>query len=150
MRYGFESPPGWIERPFPPPQRGVYLTEPPGTPRAAVLLTQPIVPHGTLAEQLERAVADGCVDAEILEQTPPRPQVTGSGLTGLVVQVRVRVTARSVIPEEIRIFVLLEAPDERIPLILLMEPDALPQHAATLEQLLCSIHVLSQGGQSLY
>jgi hypothetical protein len=152
-RYGFEAPPGWVRRPFPPPQRGVYLTAPPGTPRAAILLMEPIAPHGDVLAQLETVVDKGCAGTRVVERVAARPigrAAAGAGLDGAFAVTRVVMTFESRARDEARCFALLEGLLERLPIVYLSDASALPTHRGALEQVLTSIQVLVPAGESLY
>jgi len=149
MRYRFEPPPGWRERPFPPPQRGVYLTAPPDTPRASILLMDAIQPVGTLEEQADDSLRRGCSDAQTVTAVAAAPLV-GHPLPGAAARALVRATWDGRTRDEIRLFALFEGLGERLPIVFLGDPDALAFHAAALHALFASIEWTGASGDSLY
>lgn len=118
MKFDVAIPPGWIQTPFPPPQRGLYLHAPPGGTRAALLLMDAIAADGTLADQLARAVATGCSGAELLAQAPATAMTTMAELPGLSIVTRVRVRHDGREREELRVFTLIDAGDVRLPIVM--------------------------------
>ncbi len=149
MRYAFEPPPGWIARPFPPPQQGVYLTSPPGTPHASILLEDAIEPSGTLLQQIEASLSEGCADVQILERIPAVP-LPSHGLPGAAAAVRIKVVFEGSEHQEGRVFALFEGQRERLPVIFLGELSALPFHWAAMEGIFDSIRVLHAASELLY
>ena len=119
-----DFPPGWIQTPFPPPQRGIYLHAPPGGARGALLLMDALAPHGTLAEQLATAVKTGCADVELLATAEPYTFATTSKMPGLSVAARVRVTHEGRQRDELRVFTLVDAGDIRLPIVFLGDLNA--------------------------
>jgi hypothetical protein len=150
-RYAYESPPGWLQRPFPAPQQGVYLTAPPGTPRASILLMDAIAPRGSVAEQLEEVVSQGCTDAaELLERLAAQPLPSSGGLPGMVAVVRLRVVHEGQERAEGRAFALFEGHGERLPVIFMGDSNALPYHKAAVNQVLGSIRSHLPDAEALY
>ena len=115
----FDHPPGWIESPFPPPQRGIYLHAPPGGARGAILMMDAIAPHGSLEDQLAAAVVTGCSGAELLAQAAPYAFETVANMRGLSIATRVRVTHEGKVREELRVFTLVDAGELRLPIVFL-------------------------------
>jgi hypothetical protein len=124
MRYAFETPRGWSRSPFPPPQRGVYLRAPVSTPSpegASILLFDAVAPSGTMEEQLAGLVKQGCEGAKVGKGTKPAPVKT-RGFPALSVTVHTQVGAGRGAREETRIFVLVDAGSERLPVAFIGGP----------------------------
>jgi hypothetical protein len=144
MRYAFTTPPGWSRSPFPPPQRGVYLRAPVATPSpegASILLFDAVAPAGTLEEQLAEIAQQSCEGAKITRRGQPAPVKT-AGFGGVTVSVGVEP------PEggregELRIFFLIDAGSERLPVVFIGGARALPRHQEALDLLIGSIAPLT-------
>jgi len=137
MRYAFTVPDGWSRSPFPPPQQGIYLRAPVTTPSpegASILLLDAVAPAGSLEDHLMAMVKQGCEGARIVKQGKPAP-VTTAGYRGL----RVQVSAQAAGVEEIRVFVLIDAGDERLPLAFVGGEKSLPMHQEALDAVIASI-----------
>jgi hypothetical protein len=138
MRYAYTVPAGWSRSPFPPPQQGIYLRAPVSTPSpegASILLLDAVAPAGSLEDHLQAMVEQGCEGARIMRTGKPSPVTTTAGYRGL----RVQLTARSEGREEIRVFVLVDAGPERLPLAFVGGARSLPLHEAALDGLIASI-----------
>jgi hypothetical protein len=149
-QYHFDMPEGWVGVPLPPPHAGVHIR--PGAPqapqtRAVIVLLGPVPPAGTLGETLDLMVEEASAGAEIVRRGDALP-FRSVAYPGLLTAVRLRLLQPGELPpDEGRIFAVLDAGMERIPVVFAGGPDALPQHKAALDQVLSSLrpHV---GGQS--
>jgi hypothetical protein len=146
MRYAFTTPKGWSRSPFPPPQRGVYLRAPVSTPSpesASILLFDVVAPAGTMEEHLAQLVKQGCEGAKVVKTSKPAAIKTVSfpGLT-MTAQVQVPGAGRSS-REEIRIFTLVDAGADRLPVAFIGGPRSMPMHKEPFETLIRSISPLS-------
>jgi hypothetical protein len=150
VRYGYAMPPGWIRRPNPSPQQGVFLASPPGTPFARLLLMDAIVPDGTLEDQVERSLTQGCAGVQIVERIRAARLPPGPGLPGAAASARVRMPLGIGFREEGRLFALFEGQGERLPVVFLGETTALPFHRAALQGIFESILVLAAEDGSLF
>jgi len=150
MRYGFDSPPGWIERPYPPPQKGVLLVAPPLTPRASILFMDAISSVGTLEEQVEAALDQGCADSVVLERGRAMRLPPGPGLPGVVAVAKVAL--KEVVPtlETHRVFAMFQGQYERLPVVFLGDSEAMTAHHDTLQQVLASIRIEDPQDEALY
>ena len=117
MKFSFDTPPGWIETPFPPPQRGIYLHAPPGGLRGALLLMDAITAQGSLEDQVAGALATGTAGTELLGRSDAIPFTTVAQLRGLSIVARVGVTHGDRTREEIRVFSLVDAGAIRLPIV---------------------------------
>jgi len=149
-RYHVEVPEGWIRRPFPPPQRGIYVTSPPGTARLSVLLTDPLVPVGTLESQVTAIASQGCADVQVLEESRPFPLRAAPGLPGAATLRQVEARFEGKVHLELRVFMLLDVGTERLPVLLLGQPDGLAQHGSEIIGMLASVKRLHMTSDSLY
>jgi hypothetical protein len=137
MRYAFTVPQGWSRSPFPPPQQGIYLRAPVSTPSpegASILLLDAVAPAGTLEEHLQQVVAHGCEGGRIRKSEKP-VAVASKAYRGLATRVAVDAGGR----EEIRLFALLDAGAERLPLAFVGGTRSLPLHQAAWDALLASV-----------
>ena len=137
MRYAYTVPAGWSRSPFPPPQQGIYLRAPVSTPSpegASILLLDAVAPAGSLEEHLMAMVKQGCDGARIVKTGKPSP-VTTAGYRG----VRIQVSAEAEGREEIRVFVLVDAGQERLPLAFVGGAKSLPMHQEALDGVIASI-----------
>jgi hypothetical protein len=141
MKYTFTTPPGWSRSPFPPPQRGVYLRAPVATASAdsaSILLFDAVAPAGSLDEQLAEIVKQSCDGAKITRQEKPAPVKT-VGYAGIHVSASVQVPGAGRGRDELRVFYLIDAGTERLPVAFIGGPRALPAHQAALDTLVGSI-----------
>lgn len=151
MRYSFTTPPGWSRSPFPPPQRGVYLRAPVSTPSpegASILLFDAVAAQGTLDEHLASVAKEGCEGAKIGKSSKPAPVKAGP-YQGLTVTVSVQVQAEGRARDEVRIFALLDAGADRLPLAFVGGAKSLPVHQEAWESLLASVGPL-EAASALY
>ncbi len=148
MRYAFDTPTGWSRSPFPAPQRGVYLraaVSPPSEESASILLFDVVAPAGTLEEQLEALVAQGIDGVKLEKRGRPSPLRTAA-YPGLSLSVSVQVTGAPA-RHELRVFILVDAGSERLPVAFIGGPRSLPLHQAALDQVLASIGPLDPGSE---
>jgi hypothetical protein len=141
MRYSFATPRGWSRSPFPPPQRGVYLRAPVSTPSpegASILLFDAVAPQGTLEEHLSILVKEGTEGAKVGKTGKPSP-IRTTHYAGLAVTVTVSVTSGGRARDEIRVFALVDAGGDRLPIALVGGAKALPRHQEAWEGVLASI-----------
>jgi hypothetical protein len=127
MKFAFDVPPGWVESPYPPPHRGIYLHAPPGGLRGAMLMMDAITSRGTLAEQLADAVRTGTQGTQLLGEGDAIEFTTRSQLAGLSIPTIVRVTHEGRTRDEVRVFTLVDAGAIRLPVVFLGDvgaPDA--------------------------
>lgn len=156
-RYTFTMPPGWIGQRI--AEHAVQLqpiatavAEPPPDSAALIFLLPPVAPaslwaHGVtgperaqvFAESLNEMVTTGCADARILHRAPPLRIAAADAYPGASVLVWVELPTARV---QGRVFILLDAEVEWIPLLFLGEPAALPQHMPALALVLSSLRRL--------
>ncbi len=140
MRYAFDTPTGWSRSPFPPPQRGVYLRAPVSTPSeesASLLLFDALAPAGTLEEQLEALVKQGSDGVKLERSGRPSP-VRTAAYPGLSLSLSVQVDGAPA-RDELRVFILIDAGSERLPVAFIGGPRSLPLPQPALDAVLASI-----------
>lgn len=148
-RYSYVTPAGWRPHPFPPPHQGVQLRAPipPNRPdSAALLLLEAVAPHGSLEEQLSALVREGCLGAEVIETSPP-VRLRTLAYEGLAQAVRLAVPGPRPHPE-VRLFALVDAAVERLPVVLIGGPDLLAVHKPAFDYLIASIGPADGAGGS--
>lgn len=145
MHYDFSAPPSWRTEWLPGGGRGLVLQAPVerDTPeRAAIYLLDPLVPAGTLAEQLAQAVQRSLTRQEVVKKGAPQP-VEGAAYPGLLIPMRVRVNVEVggeiEQQDEGRLYVMLDAGTDRLLVVFTGGPKALPLHHAAFEAFLRSI-----------
>ncbi len=144
MRYSFTTPAGWSRSPFPPPQRGVYLRAPSDTPSpegASVLLFDAVAPAGSLEEHLQTIIEHTCESTpglKITKRGKPAPIET-TGYTGLSIALTVQIPEGRRTRDELRVYYLIEAGDERLPVTFVGGPKSLGAHQQALDTLISSI-----------
>ena len=153
-QYHFDMPEGWVGVPLPSPHVGVQIRPGPDggaqTPqtRAVIVLLGPVPAAGALSETLEQMVEEGCAGTATVRRGDALP-FRSAAYPGLLTAVRLRISGNGdgVGPDEGRIFAIIDAGVERVPVVFAGGPDALPLHKPALDRVLSSLrpHV---GGQS--
>jgi hypothetical protein len=146
MRYSFIPPARWSRSPFPPPQRGVYLRAPVATPSAesaSILLFEALAPVGTLEDHLAAMVKETCAGLKVGKSGKPEPKKTRS-FRALAQSLSLQVPATPKPRDELRVLVLVEADDERLPVAFIGASKSLPVHQAALDDLIASIGRLEE------
>ncbi len=155
-QYHFDMPEGWIGAPLPPPHIGVSLRpSAPQSPesRAEIHLLRPFVPPAgatlpaTLAEALAEVVREGVAGARVIRQAEPIP-FHSVAYPGLLTAVRLRLPTAADPGDEGRIFAVLDAGGERIPVVFAGGPEALPRHKEALDTVLTSLRPHVGGSDS--
>jgi hypothetical protein len=144
MRYAFDTPKGWSRSPFPPPQRGVYLRAPVSTPSpegASILLFDAVAAAGSMEEHLAAVVKQGCEGAKVVKSGKPASLRTAA-FPALAVTVQTQVGSGRAAREETRVFVLVDAGAERLPVAFIGGPRS-STYRATFDALVASIAPLS-------
>jgi hypothetical protein len=174
-QYHFDMPDGWIGAPSPPPVLGVRMR--PSAPhgartRASILLREPVPAQGSLHDALSRLVSEG-TDGAILIKQAPAISFRSVAFPGLLTAVRLRPPPGPQSPndpndpantpdapdtptpkdpsagcDEGRIFAVLDAGIDHIPVIFTGGPDALPLHKEALDRVLTSLRPYLGGGDS--
>lgn len=146
MHYDFTTPADWTVTPD-KDSRSVILRPPivegdGDASRAALFLLDPLVPAGTLAEQLEQAVKKSLTGVTIVKQEAPQP-LSGLRYAALLLPVRVRVPMNTgealVMQEEGRLYILIDAESDRLLVVFTGAKRAMAQHQQTLDAFLKSI-----------
>lgn len=146
MRYSFTTPPGWSRSPFPPPQRGVYLRAPTPTPSpegASILLFDAVAAHGSLEDHLAEIVSEGCEGLKVVKQGKPVALKTTFPTLMVSITVTVPASQGTRARDEQRIFALVDAGSERLPVAFIGGAKSLPMYQGALESLLGSIGPLA-------
>lgn len=138
MRFGYTPPENWRPAPYPPPQNGVCLRWPEGTPRAVILLMDRVVPHGTLPEQLQFIVGNGSQDGELIEKSQPEP-LHHAKYPALRMTAKIRVLRNESTHIETRVFALLDVGPDRLPIVFLGSDEAFAVHGAVFAALIASV-----------
>jgi hypothetical protein len=153
MRYDFSPPLGWTVGKLPDGGRGLVLQAPPtaeASERAALFLLDPLSPVGALAEQLGQAMQTSLAGVEVVRRGATQP-VTAAAYPGLLCPVRVRLPVASPspaagatelarpLPEEGRVYFLLQTPQDRLLVVFVGGQKALPKYQAALDEFLGSI-----------
>ena len=151
MRFTFNSPPGWSRSPFPPPQRGVYLRSPTNTPSpesASILLFDAVAADGTLEEHLTALVKQSC-DGLKIGKTGKPVAVNAHSYRGLSITLTLSVppAGGGRARDEIRVYILIDAGHERLPITFIGGARSLPQHQAALDSLVGSVSALNLGAE---
>lgn len=165
-QYHFDMPDGWIGAPAPPPLLGVRMR--PSAPHgartsASILLVEPVPAQGSLNDALSRLIADGTDGALVIKQAPSI-SFRSVAFPGLLTAVRLRPQAQvqpqpqdpqagpqagpQAEEDEGRIYAILDAGIDHIPVIFTGGPDALPLHKEALDRVLTSLRPYLGGGDS--
>lgn len=145
-------PEGWRGVPLPPPHVGVQVRplapQSPAT-RAVIVLLGPVPPGGALRDTLEQMVEEGNAGAQVVRRGDTL-SFRSAAYPGLLTAVRLRVPAANGVPapDEGRIYAVLDAGQERIPVVFAGGPEALPMHRAALDTVLSSLRPHVGGEQS--
>ncbi|MCS6911997.1 MAG: hypothetical protein RMK29_00940 [Myxococcales bacterium] len=151
-QYHFDMPEGWEGVPLPPPQAGVQIRpREPQSPssRAVIVLLGPVPPEGGLRDTLEQMVQEGNAGAQVVRRGDTLP-FRSAAYPGLLTAVRLRVPSANgaPVPDEGRIYAVLDAGQERIPVVFAGGPEALPMHRAALDTVLSSLRPYVGGEHS--
>lgn len=152
-QYHFDMPEGWRGVPLPAPHVGVQIRpgpdfgEPTPQTRAVIVLLGPVPGAGPLSETLTQMVEEGCAGAVIVRRGEPLP-FRSVAFAGLLSAVRLRLPGGG--PDEGRIFAVLDAGAERLPVVFAGGPDSLPLHRPALDLVLSSLrpHVGGPGSET--
>jgi hypothetical protein len=151
MHYDFTTPPGWRASRPDKEARNVVLRPPEAegddaANRAALFLLDPLVPAGTLEEQLDQAVKKSLTGVTIVKQEAPRA-LPGLPYPALLVAVRVRVPVNTgpaiEMQEEGRLYIMLDAESDRLLVVFTGGRAAMGRHQETLQTFLKSIRPTS-------
>jgi hypothetical protein len=119
----------------------VYLRSPGSSPSpesASILLFDAVAPAGTLEEQLVALVKQSCDGAKVTKQGKP-VAVKTVGFSGLTISVTLQVPGDRRARDELRVFTLVDAGNERLPVAFIGGGKSLPSHQHALDEMITSI-----------